>query len=649
MEIITARQAGFCFGVKRAIKMAEEAAGLDKEIYSLGPLIHNRQVVTKLAEQGIKPVDNLQDIQTGTVVIRSHGVGVGIFEEIEAKGLKTIDATCPFVKKAQQLANQLQEDGYVVVVVGDKSHPEVTGIVGWTENQAIVVENHDEAKNFSRTNKIGVLAQTTQPLENFQSVVKELAGKCQELRVYNTICHATGERQDVAVELANKVDLMIVVGGTNSANTQKLARLCRDTTTSTYHIETAEELKAQWFRGKHKIGLTAGASTPDWIIEEVKVKMTELSDFETNQPEDVEDVKSQAEYMAEALEFKGVRRGDLVTGTIVQVRDGEVLVDIGAKSEAVIPLRELTCCPCDDPCQVVQVGQTVEVVVLKVDDNEGRIITSKQKADGRKALIDLERVYHQNEIISGKVTEVVKGGLLVDVGVRAFLPASHIDLRYVEKLDQFIGQTVEARIIEFDTAKPRVVLSRKQVLEEKAVQKKQELLSTVKEGDVRKGIVRRLTNFGAFVDLGGIDGLLHVSEMAWFRVNHPSELVKEGDEIDVYILGIDPDKEKISLGLKQIIANPWANVEQNYQLGEVITGKVVRLAPFGAFVELEAGVDGLIHLSQLADRRIAKADEVVQVGQEVKVKVIEVKGPEKRISLSLKDVEANNTEDIQGE
>ncbi len=642
MEILVARQAGFCFGVKRAIKMAEEAAGQDKEIYSLGPLIHNRQVVAKLSEQGIKPVDDLKDIHSGTMVIRSHGVGAQVLEDIEAKGLKMVDATCPFVKKAQQLANQLQEEGYKVVVVGDKSHPEVTGIVGWTRDQALVLENAEEAKGVTRYNKIGILAQTTQPVENFLAVVRELAGRCQELRVFNTICHATGERQDAAVELANKVDLMIVVGGTNSANTQKLARLCRDTGTPTYHIETASELESQWFRGKEKIGLTAGASTPDWIIEEVKEKMTELKDMETNQPENVEEeVKSQADYMAEALEFRGVRRGDVVTGTIVQVRDDEVLVDIGAKSEAVIPLRELSCSPCDDACQVVQLGQTVEVMILKVEDNEGRIICSKQKADARKALGGLEQAFQNGEIISGRVTEVVKGGLLVDVGVRAFLPASHVDRRYVEKLDQFVGQTVEAKIIEFNPAKPRVVLSRKQVLEEKAVQQKQELLANIKEGEVRRGVVRRLTNFGAFVDLGGIDGLLHVSEMAWYRVNHPSEILNEGDEIDVYVLGIDLSKEKISLGLKQVIPNPWDKVEEKFPVGSVVTGKVVRIAPFGAFVELEPGVDGLIHLSQLSDRRVAKADEVVQIGQVVKAKVIDVKGQDKRISLSLKEAEDN--------
>lgn len=642
MEITVARQAGFCFGVKRAIKLAEEAVSLDREIYSLGPLIHNRQVVAQLSDRGIKPVGSLDQIGgSGTLVIRSHGVGAQVLEEAEATGLKIVDATCPFVKKAQQLAHQLQEEGYQVVVVGDKSHPEVTGIVGWTQDKAEVVENAMEAAALGRANKIGVLAQTTQPVENFLAVVRTLAAKCQELRVFNTICHATGERQDAAVELAGQVDVMVVVGGKDSANTQKLARLCRDTGTPTYHIEIADELKVEWLRGKDKIGLTAGASTPGWIIEEVKEKMTELKDLERNQSGELEEDKTQAEYMAEALEFKEVRRGDVVTGTIVQVRDDEVLVDIGAKSEGVIPLRELNCCPVDD--QLVKVGDTVEIMVLKVEDNEGRIICSKQKADSRKALVEIEKSFQNSEVISGKVTEVVKGGLLVDVGVRAFLPASHVDRRFVEKLDQFVGQVIEARIIEFNPSKPRVVLSRKQVLEERAAKQKQELLSTIQVGDTRRGEVRRLTNFGAFVDLGGIDGLLHVSEMAWYRVNHPSEIVSEGDVIDVYILGVDLEKEKISLGLKQIIPNPWDNVEEKYPAGSIVTGKVVRLAPFGAFVELEPGVDALVHLSQLANRRIAKADEVVKVGEQIQAKVIEVKGQDKRISLSIRELAGGET------
>ncbi|HEX3030899.1 MAG TPA: bifunctional 4-hydroxy-3-methylbut-2-enyl diphosphate reductase/30S ribosomal protein S1 [Bacillota bacterium] len=645
MEILVARQAGFCFGVKRAIKMAEEAAGQDREISSLGPLIHNRQVVARLSEKGIKPVDSLQDIPSGTVVIRSHGVGVQVLEEIEQRALKIVDATCPFVKKAQQLAHQLYEEGYKVVVVGDRSHPEVTGIVGWTYDQAVVVENAKEAEELARANKIGILAQTTQPVDNFLSVVRVLAGKCQELRVFNTICHATGERQDAAVELANQVDVMVVVGGTNSANTQKLARLCRDTGTPTHLIETGAELDISWLKGHKRIGLTAGASTPDWIIEEVKEKMTEIKE-QPQQPEEaaqtdtMEDNISQADYMAGALNFNGVRRGDVVLGTVVQINEDEVLVDIGAKSEGVVPLRELTVSRCADPSDLVKLGDAFDVVVLKVDDKEGQIICSKQKADARKAMVGLEEAFKEGTVIGGTVTEVVKGGLLLDVqGVRAFLPASHADRRFVENLEQFVGKYINGKIIEFDLAKPRVVVSRKQVLEQQAVVQKQELLATLKEGDTRKGTVRRLTNFGAFIDLGGIDGLLHVSEMAWHRVNHPSEIVKEGDEIDVFVLHIDADKEKISLGLKQILRNPWENVADNYAVGSIVTGKVVRLAPFGAFVELEPGVDGLIHLSQLAERRIVKADEVVKVGQEVKVKVIDVKGDEKRISLSLKDAD----------
>jgi len=658
MQVILAKHAGFCFGVKKAIAMAEEAAqNHEQPIYSLGPLIHNQQAVQELEAKGVVVVQKVADVPGGVLVIRSHGVGPEVLTEAAEKGLQLVDATCPFVRKAQQLARKLNQEGYQVVVVGDRNHPEVAGIVGWIGNRAIVVESPAEALNLPNYEKVGVVAQTTQPVENFNLVVEVLKGKAKEVVAENTICHATGERQTAAVELARQVDAMLVVGGVNSANTRKLARLCREAGTPTYHIETAGDIQWQWFEGMNTIGITAGASTPEWIIEEVITKMTDLKDnnLEENKAEEACPVENNQETkagdanqgdfydMADALHIKDVRRGDVLTGTVVKVSDDEVLVDIGAKCEGVIPVRELSCCHISVPRDYIKEGDQVEVVVLRVEDMEGRIIVSKQKADARKALVGLKEAYDQGKTVKGTVSEVVKGGLLVDLGVRAFLPASLVDRVYVEHLEQFVGQTIEARIIEYNQDKGRVVLSRKAIVEEEANRLRAETLASLQEGQVCKGIVRRLTNFGAFIDIGGVDGLLHVSEMAWHRVNHPSEIVKVGDEVEVMVLKIENGGERISLGLKQVIPSPWTNAAEKYQVGSLVKGKVVRIAPFGAFVELEPGVDGLIHLSQLSDRRVAKADDVVSVGQEVQVKVLDVKEAEKRISLSLKEA-VNETE-----
>ncbi|AVX30828.1 4-hydroxy-3-methylbut-2-enyl diphosphate reductase [Carboxydocella thermautotrophica] len=636
MEIILARAAGYCFGVKRAIQVAEAAAReTGSQIYTYGPLIHNRQAVAKLEEQGIKVIENLDSAAGEVVIIRSHGVGPEILNKAEELKIKLVDATCPFVKKAQEIARSLQADGYTVIVVGEAEHPEVKGIIGWTEGKGIVVQQPEDLQLIKPGKKIGVLAQTTQPLARLQAVVKELLTFGREVRVFNTICHATEERQQAARELASQVEVMLVVGGAHSANTQKLAAICRESGATTYAIETAAEIQTDWFKGVDKVGITAGASTPDWIIEEVVKKMTDIRQNEQTEqnPQDMEQL------LNEALEFQRVSRGQKLKGTVVSVSDDEVLVDIGAKSEAVVPLRELTCCPVESAREYVKPGDEIEVVVLKVEDMEGRIVCSKQKADAMKAMNTLEEAYKTGQKVTGRVAEVIKGGLLVDLGVRAFLPASHVDVRYVENLEKYVGQEVAVKIIEFNRQKARVVVSRKAVIEEEQLQKKTNALATLAPGQIVKGKVRRITSFGAFVDLGGIDGLLHISELAWHHVDHPAEVIREGEEIEVKILDIDQANEKISLSRRQVLPSPWETVEKKYPVGSIVKGKVVRLVPFGAFVELEPGVDGLIHLSQLADRRVAKADEVVQPGQEVLVKVIDVKSDEKRISLSLKEAQ----------
>lgn len=634
MEVKVASKAGFCYGVKRAIDMATDTvSNRPGPVFSLGPLIHNPQVVNRLGQLGVREIRDISEVHEGTLIIRSHGVEPSLMNAARDLGLDIIDATCPFVRRTQVVARNLVTKGYQVVIVGDKDHPEVQGILGWADGKAEIVENPQEADLVKARGKIGLLAQTTQYVENFNAVVETLEKSGSDVRAFKTICSATSERQKAAQELACQVDVMIVVGGADSANTRKLASLCRACGTTTYHIEEAGELEPAWFQGVKAAGLTAGASTPDWIIEEVKKRMSEIEELNGNE-----------EGMKDAVEVKAVRHGEIVTGTVVHVGQDEVMVDVGAKSEGVIPIRELSCCEVTSIQDIVKVGDQIEVYVLKAEDNEGKLILSKEKADAEKAWVGLEEALDSGKPVEGTVREVVKGGLLVDIGVRAFLPASLVERGYVEDLSKYLGQVISSRVIEMNRARKKVILSRKAVLEEDFSKLRQELLTNLEEGQVVKGVVRRLTQFGAFVDIGGVDGLLHISEMSWHRINHPSEVVKVGDEIEVMVLKIDRDNEKISLGLKQVLPNPWDTVDQNYPVGSVVPAKVVRLAPFGAFVQLEPGVEGLVHISHLAERHVAKPDEVVSEGEEVKVKVLSVDPAEKRIRLSIREVSSEKQE-----
>lgn len=623
MRVKRAAKAGFCFGVKRALDMAERTVETSSAV-SLGPLIHNQQVVKRLEERGIHVVNALEEVKSEpALIIRSHGVAPNVYKEAENSGIQIVDATCPFVQKAQRLAAESAQMGQQVIVMGDKLHPEVQGILGWAGEQAIPIQTVEEAKELPFYPHLAVLAQTTQPEENFEKIVEELKLHTDNLVVHNTICNATAERQKVASELAELVDVMIVVGGRHSANTRKLASICAERTT-TYLIETVNELENDWFKKAKVAGLTAGASTPDWIIEEVYEKMTEINENEM-------DMASWAE------NFQELHPGAKVSGKVVKITNDEIFVDIGWKSEGVIPLKELAVSRQTRPEDVVSIGDEITAVVVRVENEEGHTVLSKRQADEDKAKERLETIAESKEEIQAKVVEVVKGGLVVDVGMRGFVPASQIQLGYVEDLNQFLGQTLRLRMLEFDPAKRKVVLSQKVILEEERAVQRKHLLETLKEGDVVTGVVRRMVDFGAFVDIGGLDGLLHISDMAYTRLKHPSDLLKIGDEVEVQVLKLDQETGKLSLGLKQLKESPWASAGQNYPVGSMVNGKVVRIAAFGAFVHLADGVDGLVHISQLADHRVNKVDDVLKVGDMVSAKVIECKPEEKRISLSIRE------------
>ncbi|MBS3976924.1 MAG: bifunctional 4-hydroxy-3-methylbut-2-enyl diphosphate reductase/30S ribosomal protein S1 [Syntrophomonadaceae bacterium] len=667
MRIIVAKYAGCCFGVKRAISMAEKALLKNPlPVYTIGPLVHNPQLVQKLFEKGLIPVECVSGLQKGTVVIRSHGVSPDILEKL--KDYCVVDATCPHVAKAQRAAKEFQEQGYQVVIIGDRNHPEVVGLNGWAHNQAIIVGTLIEASGIKHADKIGVVAQTTFDQLKYNHLLSILKEKTTDLRVSKTICDATQLRQAAVRELAVQVDILIVVGGFQSSNTQKLYAIGKEAGIDVYQVEQAEDLVLAWFSNKKRAGVAAGASTPDWIIEEVVRKMNEFSGEKQLEdsgmtvaagefaPEnaDVHENKTPAEdkdvhefNLGESM--KSIRKGDILKGTVIQINTDEVLVDIGGKSEGVIPLGELSNRPAAEPHQLVRIGDTIEVYVLRLENEEGHPVLSKKRADRKNAWEKIEDARHKNMEINAPVVEVVKGGLLVDVGINGFVPASLIERGYVENLENYLGKVLRLKVIELDRSKNKVILSQKAILDEEYERRKADTWNALEKGQVYRGQVRRLTNFGAFIDIGGVDGLLHVSEMSWGRIDHPRSVMTEGQEIDVIVLGVDRGAGKVSLGRKQLLANPWSTADEKYIVGSIFQGKVLRIAPFGAFVELESGIEGLVHISQLADRHVAKTEDVVSVGQIIPVKVLSVDLENQRISLSLREAIGSQNQETKDE
>ncbi len=713
-DIQVADPTGFCFGVKRAVDKAVSLAGR-QETFTLGPLIHNAREVDRLARQGIRPVKTLEGVPPGsTVIIRTHGAPPEIYREAERAGVEILDLTCPFVRVVRQKVGDLEGEGYQAVVVGDPEHPEVKAVLAWARGEPVVVANAGQAEKVAPDQRLGVVFQTTYRRQAADEVVTALESSAREVRVEDTICDATAVRQTTARDLAREMDVMVVVGGKNSSNTLKLAEVCRDEGAETYHVERGEEIQSGWFDQADRVGVVAGASTPEWIIREVVNVMEEFKErpeesreeeeekqeeieetaeetveegpepkkpeeaeeeetpaAEDEEPEEAEEEEaeepeeepqeepvaaeavqdeeteeaeeeeeeSQESLMAqeEALDFSLLRAGDLLEGTVVQISEEGVLVDVSYKSEGLIPPSELYLGPGQKPEDVLEVGEKVDVYVLSVDGQDGGVLLSQRRAAQELAWEVLKDAYHEGRVVEAPVEEEVKGGLVLNVGVRGFMPASHVSRGFERDLSQYVGERMKVRVIELDRHKNRVILSRKVVLEKEYQSQREETMKALSEGEVKKGVVKGVTDFGAFVDLGGVDGLLHVSEMSWGRVEHPSDVVKEGDEIEVMVLRVDHENDKVSLGLKQLQPDPWDTVDQKYPVGATVKGKVMRLAPFGAFVQLEPGVEGLVHISQLSDRHVEEPSEAVSEGDEVMVKILKVQPRERRISLSVRD------------
>lgn len=693
MQILSAKHSGFCFGVSRAIELVNEAAETDARVYTFGKIIHNEGVVRELEERGIFAVESLDGLKPGdTLVIRAHGAPTEVFRACEEKEIRVIDATCPFVKRIHKIVERAAQDGERVAILGKPSHPEVIGIKSRAGKDAVILTDAADAEAMTPSDTLSLVSQTTAKAEVYDAVLSVLGEKIADLHAHCTICDTTRQRQAEAEMLAKRCTRIFVLGSETSANTCALLDLCKKTCKNAEIIDEIGKIPLAKIKHDDIIGIIAGASTPKAMIREVKQVMSELEKttvetIEAEAPaevvaettevvaeaeqavetvaEAVEEVKETVEEAPAAVEeaaapvaveaeaeaepetfeqafektVKRIRPGQVITGTVLQIVDGEVFVNIGYKADGVIPKGEFSADPEVRAEDVVKEGDSIDVEVLMVNDGEGNVRLSRKNVEGKKLLDEMFAEDVEGKTFEAVVKEVVKGGLIGEIngGVRAFIPASHVSTKYVENLNDYVGKTVKVKVLEADKAKKRIVASIKQVLVEEAKAAKAAKWDALVVGEKIHGVVRRITDFGAFVDIGGLDGLVHVTDCAWGRVKHPSDALSIGQEIEVLILGVDREKERISLGYKQLQPKPWTKAAEKYPIGSIVEGKVVRIVPFGAFVALEPTIDGLIHISQIGVHRIEKVEDEIKVGDIVRCKVLDVNVEAKRISLSRKD------------
>ena len=636
-EIRLAGSAGFCFGVSRSVDMAEKLISEKGACASYGQLIHNEDVVATLAARGLRVVNQPQELKPGeTVLIRAHGVAKEVYAQLEAAGGEIVDATCPKVKAIHTIVSRAAGEGRFVIIIGMPNHPEVEGICGWCGAHKVFENSQELAlwldKNTDYWEKpITVVVQTTQTRSNFTECCNVIKKRCTNAKISDTICLATFTRQEEAAKLASECDAMVVIGGRHSANSVHLAQICQEHCANVQFIESATELNLDRLKDAGIVGLTAGASTPAWIIKEVRNKMSDEIKIEETA---VEKEMSFDEMLEETL--KTIYNGDKVTGTVVAITGTEISVDLGAKYSGFIPTSEFT----DDGVKVedaVKVGDTIEAVVVRVNDIEGTAMLSKKRLDAAKMWTEIEEAVDNGTVLEGVVTEENKGGVVVNVkGVRVFVPASQTDLPREAEMSQLLKKTVRLKITEVNKARKRVVGSIRRVAQAERRERTEAIWNEIEIGKKYHGVVKSLTSYGAFVDIGGIDGMVHVSELSWGRIHQPSEVLAVGDEVDVYVINFDKEKRKISLGYKDPDANPWAMFTSKYQVGSVASVTIVKLMPFGAFAEVLPGVDGLIHISQIANRRIGKPEDVLTVGDVVDAKITAIDEEKHKISLSIR-------------
>ena len=633
-EIILAKSAGFCYGVRRAVELAEQQVRVGNPCVMLGSIIHNRYVVDHFASHGLVQIDDPSQTPAGSaVLIRSHGESKSVHARLQEQGITILDATCPNVSRIHKIVAEAEKKGRTPVIIGAPDHPEVRAIAGWCNNAVVLdgvvslqkwmEEVHDRSEI-----PLTFVSQTTSTRENWEKSVNYAKKVCTNLEIFDTICNATFRRQSEAQEIAAKCDAMVVIGDHASSNTKHLVELCEQLCPIVLWVEHAGELDSACLQSVVSVGITAGASTPGWIIKEVYDKMNE---------EILEIEESFAELLEKSI--KTLNTGEKTTGVVVNITPTEIQVDLGTKHAGYIPVSEYS----DDPTvkveECVKVGDTIEAMVMRVNDGEGVVTLSKKRLDANKNWEEIETAKEEKVTVEGLVVEENKGGVVVNVkGIRVFVPASQTGLRRNEPMTALMKTTVRLRITEVNRSRRRVVGSIRAVAAEEKAAATAAIWSEIEVGKHYTGTVKSLTSYGAFVDIGGVDGMVHISELSWSRIKHPSEVIAVGDSVEVYVIKADAEKKKISLGMKNPNENPWETFLSKYEVGSVAEVKIVKLMSFGAFAEVVPGVDGLIHISQIADHRVEKPEDELAEGQIVEAKITEINTETKKISLSRRAV-----------
>ncbi|MBQ9493715.1 MAG: bifunctional 4-hydroxy-3-methylbut-2-enyl diphosphate reductase/30S ribosomal protein S1 [Oscillibacter sp.] len=678
MEVILAKSAGFCYGVRRAVELARQTATERGVCWMLGDLIHNAHVIAELSALGIRRTSDPGSLNTGDIVIiRSHGEQKNVLDDLSERGVTWADATCPNVRRIQELVAEAEREGRQPVIIGEPNHPEVMGMASWCA-RPLILEGPDSVREWMaktpdfRSIPVTVVAQTTCIREIFENSWKILKKECTDAKKYDTICNATQRRQTEAMEIAARVGVMVVVGDRKSANTRHLAEICRKVCPRVVQIETAAELSGELFAGCAVAGLTAGASTPAGIIKEVFATMSEeftneavagstepvteestipaaaeaaneepvhAAETPANETETraKEEPANEFEEMLNKQSFRTLNTGEKVTGIVRAITSKEVEVDVGAKQTAYIKFSELSDDPNANPEDIVRVGDEIEAYIVRVNDVEGFAELSKRRLDAQKKWEEVEKAVEDKSVHEGVVTEENKGGIVVLVdGIRVFVPASQSGKPRGADLSAMRGQTVRLRITEFNRARRRVVGSIRAVQDEERRAAQDQVWSAIEVGKRYTGVVKSMTSYGVFVDIGGVDGMVHISELSWSRIKDPREVCKVGDTLEVYVISFDPDRRKISLGVKDHNRDPWQDFMNTYSVGDVASVRIVKLMPFGAFAEVVPGVDGLIHISQIADHRVEKPEDELSEGQTVNAKITNIDEERQKISLSIR-------------
>ena len=638
MKIRLAKTAGFCFGVDRAVKMVEELSNIHHNVKTLGPIIHNKQVVLNLQKKGVEIIDDIKKFEKeDIVVIRSHGVSLDIYKYLEDNKIEYNDATCPYVKKIHKIVYKESNKGKLVIIAGNKDHPEIKGIVGHCKTKAYIFEIIDDLvdiinKNIYSFNINGciMISQTTFDITLWEQCVKMAKKVYTNIEIFDTICSATDERQSEAVEISQNSDLVIIIGGNHSSNTAKLKEVC-SRYSKTIHIETREDLDLSLLDGYDNIGVTAGASTPSYIIEEVLKTMSDKLNIH-------EDEMSFADLLEQSMDEK-LYIGKKVKGTVISIFPNEVQVDVGGKQSGFIPMHELSDDPNLKPEDILQKGCEVEVIVIKVNDQEGIVTLSKKRCNLEKNFEAICTAYENEEILDAIIVNVVRGGVLALVkDIKIFIPASQVSDRRIEDLNTLLKKEVKVKIIEVKKQKNRAVGSVRILLQEERLKNQEKIWETIEEGNEYTGFVKSITSYGCFVDIGGVDGMVHITDLSWKKIKHPSEIVKTDDIIKVYIKSLNRETKKISLGYKKDEDNPWIMFKETCSMDHPVDVKIVSITTFGAFAEIIPGIDGLIHISEIDNKKIEKIEDVLKVGQHLKVKIIDVDFDKKRIGLSIKEL-----------